>query len=439
MKKFLYLIIISLFFSINVAAQERTGFIENIHIYEDEIELTNLTDNNYNTTKKALANIPFTITSPVRVKYLYIIYSINTSKGVIKYNGKEQKIGENLFLHELIELDDSTNEITITYQNDTVIKEVFLFGEELPEWVEKWEPPLNEADLLLFSTHSDDDQIFFAGLIPHTLNANKSVQVVYLTKHLKQPHRFDEALSGLWTVGIKNYPIFGPVPDAYSKSLDKALENLKKDNLTLKDVIHFEVDMIRKFKPKIVVSHDEEGEYGHGQHRLITFALESSIRYLGDPNYKSVYRPYVPYKIYLHLYDENPIIMNYDIPLKKYDGKTAFQVSMEGLSKHKSQLKPNWGKWLKYNSASEVPEYNPKYLGLYFSSVGYKNIDNDMFYNIPNNPLGEYNPSLIQNTIIKSKSNEEISNIDKLYIYTALGIILLLVIIDLYIIIAKKK
>lgn len=421
-----------------VYAKGREGFIKDTHAYVNDVETKKLTDNNYRTIETIPANQSIILKSNIVFKNVYIIYSLNTEKGTLKYNNSERKLGENLFLHELVELDSSTNEISITYQDEAQIKEIFVFGEVLPDWVEKWAPSLNEADLLLFSTHSDDDQIFFAGLIPHTLNANKSVQVVYLTKHLNHPHRFDEALSGLWTVGIKNYPIFGPVPDAYSKSLDKALENLKKVDLTLDDVIHFEVDMIRKFKPKVVVSHDEEGEYGHGQHRLITYALESSVRYLDDANYKSVYRPYLPYKIYLHLYKENPIIMDYDIPLEKYEGKTAFQVSMEGLAKHESQLNLIWGKWLKYKSTNEIRQYNPKYLGLYFSSVGYENKDNDMFYNIPTNPLGDYSPSLIPKTTTKHK-NKEVYNVDKLFIYTALGIIFLLVVIDLYIIIAKKK
>lgn len=435
-------VVIIMFFLLNITfvhAEEKAGYIDNVQVQINGVDNSLIKDNNFYTIETIAGGNTISITSTKNFDKIYIIYSVQSSKGTISYNGKEKSIGKNMFLHELIELEEVTNKIEIAYKSDVSIKEIYLFSDSIPNWVQKWEPTLHEADALLFSAHSDDEHIFFAGLIPHILNQGKSIQIVYLTRHLKTPIRFDELLDGLWAVGIRNYPIIGPVPDAFSKSTDMALENLKLANMTIEDIVHFEVDMIRKFKPKIVISHDERGEYGHGQHRLTTYALEKSIDYLNDPDYESVYTPYMPYKIYLHLYKENPIVMDYDIPLDKYEGKTAFRVSMEGLSKHPSQLKLIWGKWLKYESVDEVKEYNPKYFGLYYSRVGYDNKDNDMFYNIPTKQLMDYNPELIttRNDLKITTKKMEYHKIEKTYIYLCAIIIIFLLIIDLYII-AKK-
>ena len=439
--KLVVIIFVFLFNIIFVNAEEQSGYLSNTHINVEGNEIKKLSDNNYNTIEKINLNSILTVSNEKPFDKIYIIYSMNSSKGTIKYNNKEKKLGENSFLHELINLDEEVQSVDVQYNSDVEIKEIYVFSKDLPDWVEDWSLPCREADVLLFTAHSDDEHIFFAGLIPYMLNRGKSVQVVYLTRHLKTPIRYDEQLAGLWAVGLRNYPILGPVPDAFSKSIDMALENLKSANMSIDDVVHFEVDMIRKFRPKIVVSHDENGEYGHGQHRLATYALEKSLEHMDDVNYKSVYNPYKPYKIYLHLYNQNQIVMDYDKPLEKYNGKSAFRVSMEGLSKHKSQLRLIWGKWIKYNSVDDVKEYNPKYFGLYYSSVGYENKDNDMFYNIPEKQIMEYSHGIVtqknvhKKTIKKAKSNNKI---DSFYAYITAGIIILLIIIDIYIIIAKK-
>ena len=41
------------------------------------------------------------------------------------------------------------------------IRFFFVFGEgELPDWVQRWEPTVEKADLLVLATHPDDELIF---------------------------------------------------------------------------------------------------------------------------------------------------------------------------------------------------------------------------------------------------------------------------------------
>ncbi len=352
-----------------------------------------LKDNNENSYLSISKGSIISITSEEDIYGIYIIYELSSQTGNININNKNINIGVNNFLHEYIDLkENKSKELTITYDNDVKIGEIYVIGEgEIPEYVEIWGSPCEKADVLLFSTHSDDEQLFFLGLLPTYVARGAYTQVVYFTNHFDNPKRLHEQLHGLYTVGIRNYPIIGIVPDAYSESLNGALNNLKKANLTEEDALNFEVENIRRFKPQVVVGHDEKGEYSHGQHILNTYILEQAIEKANDsafhPESYNKYGNWNVPKTYLHLYKENQITMNYDIPLDYFNGKTAYEVSKEGYSKHNSQQWTWFTGWIngknnEYTKATDIKTYSPLEFGLYRSLVGEDVNKNDMLENI---------------------------------------------------------
>ena len=243
---------------------------------------------------------------------------------------------------------------------------------------------------MLFSTHSDDEHLWFAGLLPTYVDKGYNIQVVYFTNHYYEKHRYHELLEGLWAVGIRYYPVIGYIPDEYSESLKEATKILKKAGYSVDDALTFTVKQIRKYKPLVVVTHDEKGEYGHGQHRLCAKTVEQAIKKAYDKKYnKKTYKKYGIWKtkkLYIHLYKKNKIKLNLDTPLKSFDNKTAYEVSKIGFSKHKSQY-DGFKDWLngennKYTKATEIDNYSPIKYGLYYSSVGKDKKKNDMFENI---------------------------------------------------------
>lgn len=375
-KLFIFLLLIPMI----VSAEERNDFLESTSIFINENATTKLSDNNYNTYVTLNREDAITIENTEMFNYVYIIYYVESMTGTINYNNTSIRVGENQFLHECIKLDEETNKITINYDDTVRIKEIFLFNETLPNWVQTWNKPLDNADILLFSTHSDDEHLFFAGLIPSMIASGKNIQVVYLTHHNDNPKRLDEQLNGLWAVGLRNYPVLGAFPDAYSESLNGATTNLSYAGFSLDDVINFQIDIIKRFKPLVVVNHDEAGEYSHGQHILNTHALKEALNLLEDE--------YKPQKVYLHLYEENSITMNYDIPLEYYNGMTAFEVSKLGYAEHDSQQYTWFTDWLKgknneYTKATDIKTYSPTKFGLYYSKNGnYETLDNDLFYDV---------------------------------------------------------
>ncbi|MBR6650085.1 MAG: PIG-L family deacetylase [Clostridia bacterium] len=331
-----------------------------------------------------------TISSDSDIKSLYIVFR-KTALGFTVDCNNESSYFEGKYLQYYADISGiftgETKSVTITFDDAVSICEIHAFGEgTLPEFVHNWNAPLEKADLLLFSTHADDEHLFFAGILPYYAGVmGYRVQVAYFTDHVNNPERRHEMLDGLWTVGIKNYPVISDYPDQKSESYEEALANLTNRGYTEDDIIAYQTMLLRRFKPMVAVGHDLEGEYGHGQHMLNAHTLTKAVELAADEN---AYPDSVvgcgtwdTPKLYLHLYNENPITLNWDTPLQCFDGLSAFQVSKKGFDHHKTQHK-YFKDWLGYDSASEVTEDSPCYFGLYRSTVGEDIKKNDFFENI---------------------------------------------------------
>lgn len=392
MKK--YLLLLLMLIPLNVYAGEATNISKSSTYKLNDTNITKLNDDNVKTNISIKPDNKLTITSQEKISHVYIVYEISSKTGTLITNDEEQELGTDGFLHEYVKLTIPSESVTLTYNEEVKISEIAIYSEgDVPKDVQIWKKE-NKTDLMIFSTHADDEQLFFAGIMPTYINQGKKVHVVYLARHdigsYYNPSRMHEQLNGLWTLGVTDYPTFGLIPDAYSTSLDVAEKQMNNAGFTDEDVIKFDVREIRKFEPKVIVGHDENGEYGHGQHRLNTHTLKLAIVKAEDESYVvDDLKPTKIYKVYLHLYDpNNQTVLDYDIPLEKYDGKTAYQVSKEGYAKHLSQQYTWFTNWLNgknnsYTSAKQITKYNPAYYGLYYTSVGPDVNKNDLFENIP--------------------------------------------------------
>jgi len=88
-------------------------------------------------------------------------------------------------------------------------------------------------------------------------------------------------------------------------------------------------------------------------------------------------------KLYIHLYEQNPIVMDFDTPLSFFNGKTAFEIAQEAYAFHKSQ-RSDWLRVLKSN------QYDCRKYGLYSTTVGPDVEKNDFLENIPRSCLSDY-------------------------------------------------
>ena len=366
------------------------------------IECTNsavLTDGDETTHTKIADGGSVTITSDTGISSLYVIFDRIYGQWTLSDGITDTVCGEDGFLHEYIDAAElfgyPPTSLTMTFSgHDCSLSELHLFGDgEVPDWVQRWESPCEEADLMLVSTHIDDEQLFFAGILPYYAGERGlAVQVVYFTDPFTYHERPHEQLNGLWTVGVRNYPVSGEFKDAYSETAKDAYAHQRQYGYDREDMVLFQVEMIRRFRPHVVVGHDINGEYGHGQHIINCETLMEALDLAADPLYAPdsalAYGAWDTPKAYIHLWEENPIVMDWDEPLEAFGGKTAFQVSQEGFLCHKSQQWTWFRRWMlgrnnEITEASQIETYSPCLYGLYRTNVGLDSEVGDMFENIP--------------------------------------------------------
>ncbi|MBQ9890131.1 MAG: PIG-L family deacetylase [Firmicutes bacterium] len=371
-----------------------------------------LTDENYKTYSTAKAGNSVIISCPEGIDSVYILYdqpTENTWTLTDTGSGKSVTCGEELFLHQFEDLKEifgsAPAEVKLEFAEGDILADIYAFHGEHPDWVQIWKPCLKEADLLLLTTHADDEQLFFAGLLPYYCMERKlDVQVVYFIQHFHKKHlvfnhdRQHELLNGLWHVGVRNYPYISEFPDSFGSgdtpedAMKVLMNSFRYYGYKYDDFQKFAVEIMRRFKPLVVVTHDFKGEYGHPAHCLNANVTTKAITLAQDaskyPESAEKYDTWAPQKVYVHLYNKNPIVMDWDTPYESMDGKTPFQMTQEGFGFHKSQHGYWFYRWIygrgsnHITKATEINTYSPCNYGLYYTSVGEDKAKNDMMENV---------------------------------------------------------
>lgn len=339
-----------------------------------------LTDGSHDSciTFSAGSSISITAADKSAISGIYIIWDSPVNEWTLTTDNGDVSCGQNGFLHEYIALDAPTATAVITVPGDGCrISDIRIFSEGgLPDDVQVWNPPCKSADIMLIPSHADDEILFFGGIIPtYAVERGLDIQVVYMTEFWTSAHiREHEKLDGLWTAGLRNYPVSGSFPDLFSEDLAGAEAQYSSDEL-----VAFLTDAIRRFRPQVIVSHDLNGEYGHGFHCLTAKSVCQAVEAAADASLYSEsadkYGAWNTPKTYLHLYSENKITLNLRQPIDMMGGKTALEIASEAYKQHVSQ------QWCWFYVSDEY-EYSCADFGLYRTTVGTDSAGNDIFENL---------------------------------------------------------
>ena len=362
-----------------------------------------LSDGNITSYKASSGKCTISLMNEQGISSIYLMFDIEYGQYTVENGATGATItaGTDGFLHEYIDLSQAfsgpVTSVSLHFTNNTVhLSEIEVYTEgTLPKHVQTWQKPLEgKTDILLLSAHGDDDQLFFAGLIPkYTSQEGVGVQVAYLTDHRNLTNqRTHEILNGLWATGCTAYPVMASFPDFRIDSLRDTYREYNRLGYSQEELLSYVVELLRRFKPQVVVGHDINGEYGHGMHMVYTDCLINALKVSNAPaTFPELTEKYgaweVP-KTYLHLYSENTIELDYDQPLGAFDGMTAFEVSQKlGYPCHKSQQNTWFTDWINGNNneitkATQIKRYNPCRFGLYSSTVGEDVQKNDFLENI---------------------------------------------------------
>lgn len=347
-------------------------------------------DGNYNTYATVSSGDVLTIVSEKAIFSLYLVFDRTPSAWTLTdlETGETVSCGKNGFLHEFVDVKTlfgtGAKRLSLEFSTNASLADVYAYSEgKLPDDVQTWESADAPCDLLLLSTHSDDDQLFFAGLLPTYAARGMEVQVAYFVHHLDTHNRPHELLNGLWHTGMKRYPIISDFPDAYSESVEGAQYNMESAGFSREAVVQWQTNLLRRVKPIVVVGHDIEGEYGHGQHMYNTATLMEAIHLASDSTYDAEgvkeYGTWEILRCYLHLYPENRVVCDFDVPLDFFGGKTAFEVSKEAFGFHHSQQWTWFADWVDKPTASAITQYSPCEYGLYYNAKDSFSTSSDFF------------------------------------------------------------
>lgn len=342
---------------------------------------SDLTDTSHYTSVKFNQNDTITIVSKdgSPIHGLYISWDSKPVSWTLSTDNGELTCGNNGFLHEYVAMDTPSSSVTIHIpQNSMRVDGIRIFGEgDLPHDVQVWNPACERADIMVVSSHADDEILFFGGaLTNYAYLYDADIQVVYMCefRSTNQDVREHEKLDGLWEAGIRFYPTCGNFPDKYSDNVTRAKQQYSYDNM-----VSFLVEQIRKSQPQVLVTHDYRGEYGHGFHILTCNALMDAVELAADatkyPDSAGLYNTWNTPKTYLHIFPFHTIKLDLHIPIEEdYAGRTALDILKAAYKKHVSQQK--WSFRVADDYAHSCADY-----GLYRTLVG-PDTTNDLLCNL---------------------------------------------------------
>ncbi|MEA4913724.1 MAG: PIG-L deacetylase family protein [Christensenella sp.] len=263
-----------------------------------------------------------------------------------------------------------------------VMANISVYEGAVPEFVPRWEPMNGDrVDLLVIAAHPDDESVFLAAPAVTYLDEGKTVVTGYMTWGTAQ-RRF-EAEEACWMLGEKYAPTLRAAHDMMTNSL-KSMEQY----WPLDKAVGYIVELIRKYKPSVIVTHDVGGEYGHGAHMETSYAAQLAFEQASDPTKFSEsaeqYGVWKPGKLYLHMYSEGRITFDLNAPLNKYNGETVLQVATAAFQRHKSQAAKGW-------TVESTGTYSMAYFGLFASNVGPDSKHDSMFEHIAADTMGGIN------------------------------------------------
>ena len=242
-----------------------------------------------------------------------------------------------------------------------------------PENYHPWQPTVDKADFLVVAMHPDDDTLFMGNVIA-TYGAEHGMHGTVLYMGTRERVRRTEALNGAWIMGQRTYPLMAGLPD-----IPMRLRKDYQNDFLQEDVERMLVQYLRRVKPEVVVSHDDNGEYGHWQHIILAAAMRNAVVFAADGTYDpesaAQYGVWQVKKLYLHLAEENPIFISATVPLAAFGGRTGCEIAQEAYACHQSQRLWN-------HLCNNQDENSLERFGLVYTTVGTDTGLNDLFEHI---------------------------------------------------------
>ncbi len=272
------------------------------------------------------------------------------------------------------------------------------------EFTHAWQSRPGKAHLLVVHAHPDDEGIFFGGVLPYYTQIRKlnvvSICMVSSRVANNPKIRETELRNAQWKYGLRNHPIYPRFMDhAHLDGGYLSLENAwdtwdGDDSNGVVDLnanglpdgrdagARFIAKQIRRYRPEVVVAHDQAGEYGHGAHQATGICAADAYAIAADPNIDIDGLPvWQVKKLYIHKYAGNPLFhedwqeVSIDTDGDGIPDQTPIQVGDAGLDFHITQGAPDVSSC--YKGSENYGDHPCEWWGLYSSTVGTDTVAGD--------------------------------------------------------------
>lgn len=275
-------------------------------------------------------------------------------------------------LSRLIPLDEACRTVTLTLLEPGSLAEIAVYpaSEPLPETAQDWEQTPEKVDLLLICAEPGAEWKYLGGVLPiYARERGITAAVIYLSDFGKRARAY-EALAGLWSVGIRAYPIFaGFTCDNYDSP------KIVESGFVRAAVVKYLAAQIEALTPKVVVTHGADGRLDTPGAAARAFAGECAL--------KAAEQTGAACKLYRFGAEEGKTttVLDMNAPLNAFDGRTAAEIAQEAFKLHASQQL--YGKTVDTSGA----------FTLAYTSVGEDEQKNDLFEHIDAASLLSYAPA----------------------------------------------
>jgi len=245
-----------------------------------------------------------------------------------------------------------------------------------PEVVHDWQSASGNVDMMVVVTHPGEEFLFFGGAIPLAAAEGKEVLVVYMTDCGRE--RYAEAMDGLWAVGVRTHPVCLNLENGRAKEYEDAI-----DMWGLEETYEVLVELLRKYKPDVVLTHDIYGEGENNQRKLTSATLRRAVLLATDegayPDSSEQYGVWDVKKTYIHRYEGNVITLEADTPMELMNGWTLREMTAVGFNKNR-ELMDDF-------DLKDGEEYDPYSYGMIRAADGLAEdvLKNSFFENIEKN------------------------------------------------------
>ena len=246
------------------------------------------------------------------------------------------------------------------------------------EDIQVWRKPDESVDLMLISGHPDDELLWFGGALPYYAGERKKNVLVICCAMSAEIRRL-ELCDALWACGVRTHPIYLHRLDYQDTNVQTVLKKWHAED----EVKGWIIGYLRRFRPDVLLLHDVNGEYGHGVHRAASWLGTECVPLAADRRFDLesavTYGTWEVKKVYVHLWPENQIRMDWKQPLEAFGGMTGLEAAQAALQFHKSQVVHGW-------AVQDGGEFDNALFGLVHTTVGADEEKNDFFEHIDGNP-----------------------------------------------------